>query len=81
MVCPFDAIVEKRKGFTVLVGGKEGDNTRVGEIVAEFLDEEEALQITERCLRILKERKVDMATIIDEVGIEKFEEMLAPSIK
>jgi len=78
-VCPFDAIVEKRKGFAALVGGREGEDTRLGEIIAEFLSEEEAFQVTERCLRILEEKRVNAATIIDEVGIEKFKEMLVPS--
>jgi len=76
VICPFDAIVEDRKGFAVFVGGKEGKDTRLGEVIAEFLSEEEALRIAERCLRIVKDRKTNVATIIDEVGIEKFKEML-----
>jgi len=81
-VCPFDAIAEKRRGLAVFVGGREGEDTRLGELIAEFLSEEEALRITEGCLRILTEKKVNAATIIDEVGIEKFkEEILAPSTK
>lgn len=79
VVCPFNAILEKRKGFAILVGGKEGEDTRLGNLITEFLSEEEALQITERCLRILKERKGDVATIIDEVGIEKFRDILVPA--
>lgn len=81
VICPFDAIVEKRRGFAVFVGGKEGKDTRLGQVIAEFLSEEEALQLTEECLRMLKEKKVNVATIIDEVGIEKLKEMLVPSIK
>jgi len=76
VICPFDAIVENRKGFAVLVGGKEGEDTRLGEIIAEFLSEEEALQIAEKCLIILGEKKVNVATIIDEIGIENFKDML-----
>jgi len=75
VICPFDAIVENRKGFAVLVGGKEGEDTRLGKIIAEFLSEEEALQIAEKCLIILKEKKVNVAAIIDEVGIESFKDM------
>ncbi len=77
VICPFDAIVEKRKGFAVFVGGREGEDTRLGEIIAEFLSEEEALQIAEKCLIILREKEVNVAAIIDEVGIEKFKEMLS----
>ncbi len=80
-VCPFDAIAEKRKGYAVLVGGREGEDTRLGEVIAEFLSEEEALRITEGCLRILKEKNVSTATIVDEVGIDKFKEMLVPSTR
>ena len=79
VVCPFDAIVEKRKGFAVLVGGQEGEDTRLGEIIAEFLSEEEALRVAEECLRISKEKNVNVAAIIDEVGIERLKEMLVPS--
>jgi len=81
VVCPFDAIVEKRKGFAVFVGGREGEDTRLGEVIAEFLSEEEALRVTEGCLRIVKERNANVATIVDEIGIEKFKQMLVPSTK
>ena len=40
-----------------------------------------ALQVTEGCLGILKERNYGVATIIDEVSIEKFKEMLVSSAK
>ncbi len=75
-VCPFNALVEGRRGFAALVGGSTGEDTRLGEIIAEFLTEEEALQLTERCLRVLKEKRTSAAKIIDQVGIEKFKEML-----
>jgi len=43
----------KKIGAAVLVSGKEGEDTRLGEVIAEFLSKEEALYITERYLRIL----------------------------
>ena len=58
VVCPFDAIIENRKGFAALVGGKESEDTRLGEIIAEFLSEEEAFQVAEACLKILKEKNL-----------------------
>lgn len=75
-VCPFDAIMTKRKGFVALVGGREGGEPRLGESVAEFLSEEEALNLTERCLSVLQERRSGAAEVIDEIGLEKFKEML-----
>lgn len=74
--CPFNAIYERRKGFAILVGGQEGKDTRLGETIAEFLSEDKALQITEKCLRILKEKPVNVSTIIDKIGTSKFKEML-----
>ncbi|MFC2018606.1 4Fe-4S binding protein [Chloroflexota bacterium] len=76
-VCPFDAIVEARRGFAVLVGGKEGEDTRLGRLIGEFLSEEEALEVAEGVLKLLKERGTNAADIIDEVGgLEKFKEMV-----
>jgi dissimilatory sulfite reductase (desulfoviridin) alpha/beta subunit len=81
VICPFDAIIEKKKGFAVFVGGQEGEDTRLGQVIAEFLSEEEAFQVAERCLRIVKDKKANVATIIDEAGVEEFKEMLIPSTK
>lgn len=55
--CPVDAKYEKRRGYALLVGGSEGEDTRLGRIVAEFLSEEEALRIAEECLKILAGEK------------------------
>jgi len=76
VACPFDALVAKRRGFAVLVGGKVGEDTRLGELIGEFFSEEEAFGITERCLSILKEKKAGAATIIHQMGLGKFREML-----
>jgi dissimilatory sulfite reductase (desulfoviridin) alpha/beta subunit len=81
MACPFDAIVEKRRGFAALIGGRNGEDTRLGEIIAKFLSEEEALEISRRCLKILKENNTDAAAIIEETGIEKFKQRLLLDIK
>ncbi len=74
--CPFNAILEKRKGFSILVGGREGEDTRLGQVIAEFLSEDEALKITEKILKILKEKNANVSTIIDEMEIEKFKKLL-----
>jgi len=76
VVCPSDAIAQKRKGITVFAGGTVGENTRLGERIAEFLSEDEAVQVAERCLRLLKERKTNAATIFDEIGMEKFKDLI-----
>lgn len=74
--CPFNAMYEKRKGFAVLVGGREGKDARLGETIAKFLSEDDALNITEKCLAILREKPVNVSAIIDKTGIVNFKEML-----
>ncbi len=78
-VCPYDAISEKRRGFAVLVGGREGEDTRLGEVIAKFLSEEEAFGLADTCLTFLQERNATAANIIDEIGVEKFREVLVGS--
>jgi len=43
----------------------------LAEKVADFIDEAEALRITEVLLKIIKEKNKNMRTIIDEEGIDK----------
>jgi dissimilatory sulfite reductase (desulfoviridin) alpha/beta subunit len=80
-ICPFNALIEKRRGFAVLVGGREGRDTRLGQIIAEFLSEKEALEVSERFLKILKEKTTDATTIIEETGIENFKQCLLLGIR
>ena len=77
-VCPFDGMVEKRKGFAVFVGGQEGEDTRLGTEIARFVSTEEALELAGGCLRVIKQLGRNAATIIDNVGLERFKDMLAP---
>ncbi|NIA18536.1 MAG: 4Fe-4S dicluster domain-containing protein [Simkaniaceae bacterium] len=76
--CPFDAIIEEQKGFTILAGGKEGEDTRFGKVLAEFLSEEEALSIIETYLTIMKETNANVSEIIDREGFENFKNRLIP---
>jgi dissimilatory sulfite reductase (desulfoviridin) alpha/beta subunit len=75
--CPIDAIFEKRKGFAVLVGGKgEGGEAKLAQVIAEFLTEEEAFQLTDKILEIIKKEDKRVYEIIDHVGLNKFKEMV-----
>jgi dissimilatory sulfite reductase (desulfoviridin) alpha/beta subunit len=80
-VCPLNAVVEKRRGFAVLVGGGEGEDTQLGKVVVEFISEEEALEITRRCLSMLMERQSSATALIEEAGIEKFKQWLLPGVE
>jgi len=76
--CPFDAIVEKKRGIAVYAGGVgphfKDDNypggVKLAEKVADFIDEAEALRITEVLLKIIKEKNKNMRTIMDEEGVD-----------
>jgi len=80
--CPFGAITEKRKGIAILVGGRGAHflsddypgETRLGEKLIDFLDEEKALAITKRILTLVKKTGQNVAVIIDQIGFEKFKE-------
>ncbi len=75
-ICPANAIVEKRRGFAALVGFRGGENTQLGQVIAEFLSEEEAFQLAENYLILVKARNVSAAAIIDEIGIERFKTLI-----
>ena len=75
-ICPSEAIREKRKGFAVLVGGKAGENTRLGETIAEFISEDEAFELGRRCLVLARDNRSTVGDIVDRVGIAGFKKML-----
>lgn len=80
--CPFDAIHEKRRGIAVLVGGRgphfmhddQKGETRLAEKLVDFIPKENAPEIAERILRLLKEKKRNAGDLMDEIGLEKFKE-------
>ncbi len=82
--CPFDAIHEKRKGISILVGGQgphfmyddQRGETRLGEKMIDFVTEEQALKITEKILGLLKEKNRSAGNVIDEIGLEKFKNLV-----
>ena len=74
-ICPSGAIREKRKGFSVLVGGRSGERTQLGETIAEFITEDEAYRLGERLLVLAQKNNSTIATLIDRVGVTEFRKM------
>lgn len=82
--CPFDAIYEKQKGISILVGGRgphfmhdeQNWETRLGEMIIGFITEEDALKITEKILELLKEKNKNAADLIEEIGLERFKDVV-----
>ncbi len=62
-------------GWTVVVGGNSGGRPRIGNIIAEKLSEEEALNLIERCLDYYAKNakpRERMPRFIDRIGIDAF---------
>ncbi len=75
-ICPANAIAAKRQGFTALAGFRGGEETRLGEVIAEFLSQEEAFRLAEHYLRLAKSMNSGAADIIDDIGIKNFKTLV-----
>ena len=82
--CPFDALREGREGIGILVGGrgayfmsdKSSGSPRLGEMLIDFINEKQALKITEKILLLVKEKNKNVAQIIDEIGLQRFKKVV-----
>lgn len=73
--CPVDAWVEQRRGYHVYAGGKIGRKPRLGQVVAEFIQEDQVLEYVERVLRafeVLGTQGERIADTLARVGPEAF---------
>ena len=67
----------KKKGWTVIFGGNSGRRPRVGDIIAEDVDREEAINLAKRCLEYYAangKKKERTARFIERTGIEALKE-------
>jgi dissimilatory sulfite reductase (desulfoviridin) alpha/beta subunit len=74
-VCPFDAMVPKRIGHAVYVGGKHGKHPHVAYPVAEFVPDELVLDVIEATLAWYCEngkKGERIGDTIDRVGIDSY---------
>lgn len=72
-VCPTGTIQERKKGYRILVGGKLGRHPRLAEELPGIHDEEEALNIVDRCLDLHRRecRKGErFGEILERIGPE-----------
>ncbi|MDK2891827.1 NAD(P)/FAD-dependent oxidoreductase [Methanohalophilus sp.] len=62
------------KGYTLMVGGNAGIRPRLGDIIAEELNEEEVMELVDRIISFYKThtKKWRIGRVIDEMGLEKF---------
>ncbi len=73
--CPTDAWKEDRKGYTVFAGGKMGRHPRLGEKIADFVDEERGIELIKRCLDFYLQngnKRERFGDLLHRFGIERF---------
>ena len=73
--CPTDAWKAERIGYAVFAGGKMGRHPKLGEKIADFVNEEQGLEIIKRCLDFyLKHgnKRERFSDLISRVGVERF---------
>ena len=68
-------IFGKKKGWTVIFGGNSAKRPRIGDIIAENIDKEEAKNLAKRCLEYYAangKKKERTARFIERIGIDEF---------
>lgn len=73
-VCPFDAIEEEKKGYTLFVGGNVGRHPRFADKIVTFGDEETIFNVLENCIKTFEEAVPGerLGHLIDRLGIGEF---------
>lgn len=65
----------KKSGWTVIFGGNSGGRPRIGDVLAEKLNEDEVVALVRKCLDYYREnarKKERTARFISRIGIEEF---------
>ena len=66
-------VLGKKNGWTLIFGGNSGGRPRIGDVVAEDLDRESAIDLTKRCLEYYAangKKKERTARFIERTGID-----------
>ncbi|OPY50571.1 MAG: Sulfite reductase, dissimilatory-type subunit alpha [Methanosaeta sp. PtaU1.Bin060] len=71
-------LIGTSKGWRLLVGGSSGVRPRVGQMLAEHLSDEEALNLVEKVVHYYKDhaKKQRLGEFIEEIGFENFKKDL-----
>ena len=69
--CARKDVLEKRKGIAVLLGGRGEPGTRLGVKIAEFVSENEAFEITDNLLKLIKKTGLDTSQLIEKMGFDE----------
>lgn len=69
----------RKTGWTVIVGGISGRKPRAGDIIAEDVSKEEAIDLTKRCLEYYTanaKKRERTARFIERIGIDEFKKSI-----
>lgn len=72
-------ILGKKNGWTITFGGHAGNRARVGDILAEDVSDEEAIDLINNCINFYKQngkKKERTSRFIERVGVEEFKKMV-----
>ncbi|MFZ5596434.1 MAG: NAD(P)/FAD-dependent oxidoreductase [Bacillota bacterium] len=64
----------KKSGWTVIFGGNSGGRPRIGDVIAEGLNEEQVISLAQKCFDFYKENakpKERTARFVERIGIEE----------
>ena len=65
----------KKTGWTVIFGGNSGGKPRIGDVIAEKLNEEEVIELSKKCFNYYVDnakKKERTARFIERIGIDEF---------
>jgi NAD(P)H-nitrite reductase large subunit len=65
----------KKSGWTVIFGGNAGGKPRIGDVIAEGLNNEDVIDLAKRCFEYYAgegKKKERTARFIERIGIEEF---------
>jgi NAD(P)H-nitrite reductase large subunit len=66
-------LIGKKKGWVITFGGNSGGRPRIGDIIAEDIDDTAAVKLVQRCLEFYRDnvdKKLRTARFVEKTGIE-----------
>jgi len=66
-------LIGRKKGWTLTFGGNSGGRPRIGDVIAEDVDDGDAVVLVQRCLEYYRdnvEKKLRTARFVEKTGIE-----------
>jgi NAD(P)H-nitrite reductase large subunit len=72
-------LIGKKKGWIVTFGGNSGGRPRIGDVIAEYVSDTEAVALVQRCLNYYRDnakKKLRTARFVEKIGIETLKQAI-----